>query len=54
MSDEVVKIDNSGLARLIKEELEKKGIKKMGLIGLRLMGLRLMCLMRFWNLKKKN
>ena len=28
MSDEVVKIDNSGLARLIKEELEKKGIKK--------------------------
>lgn len=54
MSDEVVKIDNIGLARLIKEELEKKGIKKMGLIVLRLMGLRLICLMRFWNLKKKN
>lgn len=54
MSDEVVKIDNDDLARLIKEELEKKGIKKMGIIGLRLMGLRLICLMRFWNLKKKN
>ena len=30
MSDEVVKIDNDDLARLIKEELEKKGIKKNG------------------------
>ena len=40
MSDEVVKIDNSGLARLIKEELEKKGIKKNGINWITINGIK--------------
>ena len=53
MSDEVVKIDNSGLARLIKEELEKKGIKKNGINEITINGIKVNMFKEILEFKKE-
>lgn len=53
MSDEVVKIDNIGLARLIKEELEKKGIKKNGINCIKINGIKVNMFNEILEFKKE-